>query len=151
MRSDFSLNNSSWVLLLPPAFRDGVHPYLQPPSGQFRQNRITRLRTDGVRRQESADTGPVVLKVFRVTGAPCSGNPMDPFLYISLSTYPLFVQRTCAIQTRVSKAKNYTSRFQLARLRPLTPVFIDVSWWRFQNGIRSLADPLVRSREFDFW
>ena len=47
------------IPLLPLAFRDGIHPYRQPPSGQPRVYRVTQLRTDGVCRQESAGTGPV--------------------------------------------------------------------------------------------
>ena len=39
------------------------------PSGQSRVYRITQLRTDGVHCRESVGTGPVVLKVVRVTGA----------------------------------------------------------------------------------
>ena len=39
------------------------------PSGQSRVYRVTQLRTDGVHCRESVGTGPVVLKVVRVTGA----------------------------------------------------------------------------------
>ena len=39
------------------------------PSGQSRVYRGTQLRTDGVHCRESVGTGPVVLKVARVTGA----------------------------------------------------------------------------------
>ena len=72
---------------IPPAFRDGVHIYRQPPSGQSRVYRTTQLlRTDGV------DAGPpVVLKVVRVTDATFSGFTMDHFLYVSFSPQPLLV------------------------------------------------------------
>ena len=53
----------------PPAFRDGIHIYHQPPTGQSRVNRILQLLTDGVHCRESAGTGPVVLKVVTVTSA----------------------------------------------------------------------------------
>ena len=43
------------------------HPYII--KGQSRVDRVTRLRTDGVHRQDSAGTRPVVLKVVRVTSA----------------------------------------------------------------------------------
>ena len=39
------------------------------PSGQSRVYRVTQLRTDCVHCRESVGTGPVVLKVVRVTGA----------------------------------------------------------------------------------
>ena len=39
------------------------------PSGQSRVYRVTQLRTDYVHCRESVGTGPVVLKVVRVTGA----------------------------------------------------------------------------------
>ena len=55
--------------LRPHTFRDGFHLFRQPPSGQSRVDRVTQLRTDGVHRQESADTVPVVLKADRVTVA----------------------------------------------------------------------------------
>ena len=62
----------------PPHFRDGVivHLYRQPPPGQSRVYRVTQLRTDGVYCQESAGTGPVVLKALRVTSAAFSGFTM---------------------------------------------------------------------------
>ena len=49
---------------IPPAFRNGVHIYRHPPSGQPIVDRVTQLRIDGVHCRESAGTGPpVVLKV----------------------------------------------------------------------------------------
>ena len=51
---------------IPPEFRGGVHLFIyirHTPSGQSRVYRVTQLRTDGVRCRESADTGPVNLKV----------------------------------------------------------------------------------------
>ena len=51
---------------IPPEFRDGVHLFIynrHTPSGQSRVYRVTQLRTDGVHCRESADTGPVNLKV----------------------------------------------------------------------------------------
>ena len=39
------------------------------PSGQSRVYRVTQLRTDCVHCRESVGTGPVLLKVVRVTGA----------------------------------------------------------------------------------
>ena len=43
------------------------------------------MRTDGVDCRESAGTGPVVLKVVRVTGVAFSGITVDFFLCASLS------------------------------------------------------------------
>ena len=65
--------------------------YRQPPSGQFRVNQASQLRTDGVPCRESAGTGPVVLKVVPVTGAAFSGFAMDQFLFVSLFPHPLLV------------------------------------------------------------
>ena len=51
---------------IPPEFRDGVHLFIynrRTPLGQSRVYRVTQLRTDGVHCRESADTGPVNLKV----------------------------------------------------------------------------------------
>ena len=69
---------------IPPDLRDGIHIHRQPPSGQSRIYRVTQLRTDGVHCRESVDTGPVVLKVVRVTGGAFSGMTMDHFLCASL-------------------------------------------------------------------
>ena len=46
-----------------------IYFYHHTPSGQSRVYRVTQLRADGVHCRESAGTGPVVLKVVRVTGA----------------------------------------------------------------------------------
>ena len=55
---------------IPPACRDGVHSYCQPPSGQSRvYYQVPQLRADGVHCRKSAGTGPVILKVIQVTGA----------------------------------------------------------------------------------
>ena len=43
--------------------------YHHTPSGHARVDRVTQLRTDGVHCRELVGTGPVVLKVVRVTGA----------------------------------------------------------------------------------
>ena len=51
---------------IPPEFHAGVHLFIgnrHTPSGQSRVYRVTQLRTDGVHCRESADTGPVNLKV----------------------------------------------------------------------------------------
>ena len=72
-------------------FPDGVHMYHQPPSGQSRVYRITHLRTDGIHCQESAGTGPVVLKVVPATGAAFSGVTMDQLMCTSLFPHPLLV------------------------------------------------------------
>ena len=51
---------------IPPDFRGGVHIFINDrhtPSGQSRVYRVTQLRTDGVHCRESADTGPVNLKI----------------------------------------------------------------------------------------
>ena len=46
-----------------------IYFYHHTPSAQSRVYRVTQLRTDCVHCRESAGTGPVVLKVVRVTGA----------------------------------------------------------------------------------
>ena len=46
-----------------------IYFYHYTTSGKSRVYRITQLRTDGVHCRESAGTGPVALKVVRVTGA----------------------------------------------------------------------------------
>ena len=62
------------------------------PSGQCRVYRVTQLRTDGVHCRESVGTGPVVLKVVRVTGAAILQVTMDQmFLCFSLFPHPLMV------------------------------------------------------------
>ena len=55
------------------------HPhiiYRRPPSGRSRFYRVTQLRTVGVHCRESTGTGPVLLKVVRVTSAAFSGFTM---------------------------------------------------------------------------
>ena len=61
---------------IPPAFRDGVYIYRQPPSGQFRVNRVNQSCVPMTFTGEFAGTGPIVLKAVRVTGAAFSGIPM---------------------------------------------------------------------------
>ena len=58
---------------IPPAFRDGVHLYPEPTSGQSRVYHVTHLRTDGVHCRESSATGPAVLEVVSVAGAAFAG------------------------------------------------------------------------------
>ena len=76
----------SRILLIPPAFRDGVHPYRQPPSGKSRTHRFTQFRTDDFRRQESAGTGPRAFKTGSVTGA---GPPIQEISWANFHV-PLF-------------------------------------------------------------
>ena len=70
---------------------------LKPPyvtvSSQSRNYRvITHLRTDGVHCREFAGTGPVVLKVVRVTGTTAlAGLTMDQLMHASLFPHPLLV------------------------------------------------------------
>ena len=45
---------------------------------------VTHLRTDGVHRRESADTGQGVLKIARITGAAFSGYSVDQSMRASL-------------------------------------------------------------------
>ena len=52
-----------------PRRRPYIYLNRHTPSDQSRVYRVTQLHTDGVRCRESADTGPVVLKVVPVTGA----------------------------------------------------------------------------------
>ena len=77
---------SDWLVLthgIPPAFRDGIYLFIIPPTtiGSVPSlYQVTELRIDGVYCQDSASTGPVVLKVF------CnafSGFTMDHFLCAS--------------------------------------------------------------------
>ena len=68
----------------PPAFRDGVHIYRQPPSGQSRVYWVTQMRTAGVHCQEPTGTGPVALKAVPVTGAAFSSfHPRPIFMRLS--------------------------------------------------------------------
>ena len=96
--SQFPENNNQRRERFPEHFRDPVHQHLQQrtskllrvssvvkaldrsslniyfcqhhtPSGQSRVYRVTQLRTDCVHCRETVGTGPVVLKVVRVTGA----------------------------------------------------------------------------------
>ena len=50
------------------------------PSGQSRVYHAMQMRSDGVHCRESADTGPVVLKVVRITGAAFSSVAMDQLM-----------------------------------------------------------------------
>ena len=59
-----------FLLFLLPAFRDGVHPYRHPPSGQ--------LCIDDIHRQEPTGSWPVVLKIARVTEAASLGTLYEP-------------------------------------------------------------------------
>ena len=70
-------------------------PFLcrQQPSGESRVRQVTQSCTDGVHRRESADTGPVVLKIVPVKGAAFSGITIQ-FLCTSLFLNPQLVQWT---------------------------------------------------------
>ena len=74
---------------IPLAFRDGVHIYRQPPSGQSKVYRVTEARTDEFHCRESVGPGPVVLRVVPVTGDAFSGVTVDQFL-----STPLFPHST---------------------------------------------------------
>ena len=75
---------------IPPAFRGGVHLLLPPtaigsvPSFIRSHNCVPMAPTN----QESAGTGPVVLKVIPVTGAAFSGTTMDYDQLICASLFP---------------------------------------------------------------
>ena len=66
-----------------------VHINRQPPSGQSRRDRATKLRADGVRCRVCTGTGPEVPKVVLVTGAAFSGFTMDQLMCASLFPHPL--------------------------------------------------------------
>ena len=84
---------------IPPDFRVGPHIYRQLPSGQFRVYRVTQLRTDGVYSRESASTGPVILKVVRVTSAAFSSFTVNQCLCTSLFPTPTISTKwTCVIR-----------------------------------------------------
>ena len=71
---------SSQVPLLPPTFRDRVHPRRrQLLMGQFRVEQTTQWRADSVHFRESAGTGiVVVLKMAQIMGNIYSrNNPID--------------------------------------------------------------------------
>ena len=87
---------SDWLVLthgIPPAFRDGVSNYVyrQSPSGRPQVYRVTQLRADGVHCREFAGTGPVVLKVVRVTSTTFSGITMDQSMCASLFPHTLLI------------------------------------------------------------
>ena len=58
----------------PSRFHPGVLLDRQSSSGQSLVYRVTQMRSHGVHRQESASTGPVVLKIVPGTGAAFSGT-----------------------------------------------------------------------------
>ena len=88
--------NYSCLLSRFSAFRDGVHVYHQPPSGQSRVCRVTQLLTGGVLCPESIGIGPVVLKVVPVTGAAC----FQVLPWTSLHT-PLIFQTRCRYEVGI--------------------------------------------------
>ena len=69
-------------------------------------------RTDGVHCRESSGTGPVALKVVRVTGASLSAITMDPFLCASLFPHPILG----VISNRMGKWEKVTQRAWLTGL-----------------------------------
>ena len=71
---------------IPTTFRDGVHIYRQPPSGQSRVYPVTQLRTDGVHCGDSIGTGPVVFKAVPVAGSSFSGFTINQ--YFMLLSFP---------------------------------------------------------------
>ena len=79
------------------AFRQGVHLYRQPPSGQSQVGQVTQLRTDGVHCRLLAGTGPVVLKIVRGTGAAFLGITTEHY-YIFPHHYWYVVVIACVTQ-----------------------------------------------------
>ena len=73
------------------AWRPFIYLNRRTTSGQSRVNRVTQLRTDGVHCPESADTGPVALKVVPVTGAAILQVTMDQLMYAYIFPHPLLV------------------------------------------------------------
>ena len=63
-----------------PRRRPFIYLNRQKPSGQSRVYRVTQLRTNGVHCQESAGTGPVVLKLVAVAGAAILQVIMDQLM-----------------------------------------------------------------------
>ena len=68
-----------WCLLiiagiLPISAAASIYLDRHTPSGRSRIYRVMEMRTDGGHCQESAGTGPVVLKVVRVTGVAFAGH-----------------------------------------------------------------------------
>ena len=80
---------------------------LHTPSGRSRVYRFTRLRTDGVRRRESTDTRPIVLKEVPVTGAAFPGITMGQFCAPLFSDTPTIdtvdMRDTESIRTKLCK------------------------------------------------
>ena len=79
---------------VPPDFRGGVHLFIYAAirhrvSPEFIG--VTQLRTDGIHCQESAGTGPVVLKVVPVTGAAILKATMEQLMRASLFPHPLVI------------------------------------------------------------
>ena len=63
------------------------------------------MRIDDVHCRESAGTGPVVLKVVRMTDAAFSGVPMDQLMGASLSPHSLSEVCVC-IKKKLNAAKS---------------------------------------------
>ena len=74
---------------IPPAIHDDVHIHNTPSTAidQCRIHPVTQLRTDGVHCRESTGTGPVVLKVVRVTSAAFSGFTMAQFFHAPIFSH----------------------------------------------------------------
>ena len=74
-----------------PRRRPFIYLNRHTPLGHCQVYRVTQLRTNGVHCQESAGTGPVVLKVAPVTGAAILQVAMDQSICASLFPHPLMV------------------------------------------------------------
>ena len=85
--------------ILPLSAAASIYLYCQPPLGQSRIYQVTQLRIDGVHCLESADRGPIVLKVVPVTGAAFSGYHHGPInvrlSFPTLTHYYWYVVDTC--------------------------------------------------------
>ena len=80
--------HNSRAPLLPPAFRDRVHPRRQLLMGQFRVDQATQWRADSVHFRESAGTGiVVVLKMAHIMGYIYLRNPMDQMSLFFLEAF----------------------------------------------------------------
>ena len=79
------------------------------PSGQPRVYRVTQLHTDGVRRGESAGTGPVNLKVVRVTGAALADHHGPNNMCVCVfSSHPFWTSSSLDVPAGVTQEEGHT-------------------------------------------
>ena len=131
---------SDWLVLnrgIPPVFRDGVHVYRLPPSGQSRVYRVTQLRTDDIncpecaRLRASSSRGSSSTRCFCFHSSPWTNFYAPLFFYHNRKKR---FARKCRRRTRPERRRIAKTSQNVSRARSRTGELNIATW-----NVRSLS------------